>query len=321
MSFCSANRIVLSDNLVYTQMSSVIEPEFIEFITSLLRRGRVNDANIAMFLTPENIAEARIAFTHASFDPVNNGERYEYFGDPVVNEFVPWYIHGRFPKIQSIKWLTRIKHNLISKKSLAQIARAQGLEKFVRFAPELTTKKGKQFLLADVVEDLKKMTISQISGHQAAFTYLSMLEDSVEAFFGWLVETVLKSGKSHGVAIQICHNILRSFFDNEEISIKYDEVFDAVSRLKELYESKARGYKWPNDKAYNVVNLEGDKFKVEVFGWPKGDKKVDPANRVTLASQTGTDKDDVKQKAAAEALRVLAKVYHIVELPPDPYQR
>ena len=75
---------------------------FEDFITNLLRRGRINEEHIAMFLTPENIATARIAFTHSSFDAEQNNEMYEFFGDPVINEFVPWYIHLRFPKIKSV---------------------------------------------------------------------------------------------------------------------------------------------------------------------------------------------------------------------------
>lgn len=306
------------------------ELSFEEFITSLIRRGRVNDEHIAMFLTPENIANARIAFTHSSYDPEKNYEMYEYFGDPIINEFVPWYIHHRFPRIKSIKWLTRIKHNLISKRYLAQLARAQGLERFIRFGDSLTTKKGKPFLLKDAIDFLRTKPISEITGHQAAFTYLSLLEDAMEAFFGWLVMTIEDSGKSHGVAIQICHNILRSFFDAEDISIKYDDVFDAVSRLKELYESKSRGYRWPNDKAYVITTIKqdyatgmvvDDRFKVDVFGWPKGDKKVTDENKVKLATEIGFDKDDAKQKAASKALQVLAKTYHIQETPHDPYQK
>jgi len=297
------------------------DSSFKEFISGLLRRGRVNDTHIEMFLTPENLAKAREAFTHSSFDADKNYEMPEFFGDSIINGFVPWYIRLRFPKIKNIKWLTRIKHNLISKKVLAQLARAQGLEKYIRFGDTLITKKGKPFLLKDVVEILRTKTISEITGHMAAFTYLSLLEDSMEGFFGWLVMTVIDSGKSHGVAIQICHNILRSFFDAENISIEYDQVFDAVSRLKELYEMKSRGYRWPNDKAYQITSIEDDKFRVDVFGWPKGDKKVTDENRVKLATEVGHDKDDVKQKAAGKALQVLARTYHISETPPDPYQR
>jgi dsRNA-specific ribonuclease len=297
------------------------ELTFEDFLTELLRRGRVKDEHIAVFLAPENLAEAQISFTHSSFDPDHNYEEYEYYGDPVINEFVPWYIHARYPKIKSIKWLTRIKHNLISKKFLAQLARRQGLEKFIRFGENLTTKKGVQFLLKDVIEELQVKSIPEIVGHPAAFTYLSMLEDTMEAFFGWLVMTIQKSGFSHGVAIQVCHNILRSFFDVEEISIEYDQVFDAVSRLKELYESKSRGYRWPNDKAY-LVEQKGDKFEATVYGWPTGDKKVTDENRVVLASKVMSfDKDDAKQRAAAKALQVLARTYHIMEAPPDPYQK
>lgn len=294
---------------------------FKEFIASLLRRGRVNEKHIEMMLTEENMKKALTAFTHKSIDTVENYEQYEFFGDPIVNEFVPFYIRQRWPRMKSVKWLTKVKHNLISKKYLALLSRRQGLEDYIRVAPELQTKKGKPFLVADAKKMLESARFGELSGQMSVVAYVSILEDVMEAFFGWLVEVVEDSGMSHGIAIQISHNILRSFFDNEEISIKYEDVFDAISRLKELYESKSRGYRWPNDKAYFITQLEDDKFKVDVYGWPKGDKKVTDENKVKLATVTGFDKDDVKQKAAAAALQALDRTYHITEAPSDPFEQ
>lgn len=294
--------------------------KFKDFIASLLRRGRVNEKHITMLLSEENMKKALTAFTHSSIDPVENYEAYEFFGDPVINEFVPFYIRQRWPRIKSVKWLTKIKHNLISKKYLALLSRRQGLEEHIRVASELMTKKGKPFQVAEAKKMLESARFGELSGQMSVVAYVSVLEDVVEAFFGWLVEVVEESGMSHGIAVQISHNILRSFFDNEEISIKYEDVFDAISRLKEIYESKSRGYRWPNDKAYFVTQLENEKFKVDVYGWPKGDKKVTNENRVLLSSVTGFDKDDVKQKAAAAALQTLDRTYHITEAPSDPFE-
>lgn len=293
---------------------------FKEFIAGLLRRGRVNEKHIEMMLTEENMKKAVTAFTHESFDPDDHYDRYEFFGDPIINEFVPFYIRHRWPRMKSVKWLTKVKHNLISKKYLALLSRRQGLEEHIRMAPEIQTKKGKPFLVADAKKMLESSRFGELSGQMSVVAYVSILEDVVEAFFGWLVEVVEASGMSHGIAIQISHNILRSFFDNEEISIKYEDVFDAISRLKELYESKSRGYRWPNDKAYFVTQLEDGKFKVDVYGWPNGDKKVTDENKVKLATVTGFDKDDVKQKAAAAALQALDRTYHIAEAPSDAYE-
>lgn len=295
--------------------------DFKEFIAGLLSRGGVKEENMSLFFTEENLKLVQSAFTHSSFDPVDNYEMLEFFGDPVINGFVPFYIRKRFPKIQSVKWLTKIKHNLISKKYLAHLARQQGIEKFIRFGADVKTKKGKPFKVGDVVKLLETKSMAEISGLMSVVDYLSMLEDVVEAFFGWLVIAVEDSGKSHGVAIQISHNILASFFDNEVINIKYEEVFDAISRLKELYESKNLGYRWPNDKAYQISQIEEDKFRVDVYGWPKGDKKVTDQNKVKLATMTGYDKDDVKQKAANVALQVLDRTYNVREAPPNPFER
>lgn len=286
---------------------------FYELQVAFLKRGKVKDEHIASFLSPSNLVELRMAFTHPSYNPTENYQLYELLGDGNINEFVPYYIRKRFPRIISVKWLTRIKHNLVSKKQLAIFARKEGFEDHILYGEEVAIMKKK------VPVDLR--TYHSSKGKGKAKDYISVLEDVMEAYFGCLITIIENSGKSHGVAIQIVHNILRSFFDAEEISTKYEEVFDAVSRLKELYESKKRGFRWPNDKAYVVTKINETTFQADVYGWAKGDKKPEDANKVKLATAKATDKEEAKQKAATIALAMLDSVYHIQEFPADPYER
>ena len=294
-------------------------PGFKEFLVTLLKRGRVNDEHIDIFLSPENLVKFDLAFIHKTFDPVDNYEMMEFLGDGTVNEFIPYYIKIRFPRIVSVKWLTKIKHNMVSKKQLARLAKVQGLEKFIRYGKKMEEEMAKNRDLDNNIE------------------YLSMLEDVMEAFFGCLTLVIENSGRDHGVAVQVSANILKSFFDNEEISIKYTDVFDAVSRLKELYESKERGFKWPTgeideskkrgfkqpigEQAYEITRPHGDQFKVTVYGWPLNDKKPVLANRVVLATAFDIEKQNAKQKAAKQALAILDSSHGIRELPSNPYEK
>jgi dsRNA-specific ribonuclease len=291
-------------------MADIEKRSFYDFVSALLKRGNVKEVHIKLFLSDTNMIELKKAFTHPSYDHINNFEMYELLGDGSVNEFVPYYIRDRFPKIISVKWITRIKHNLVSKKQLAIFARKEGIEDHILYGDEIAVLKAK------APKDLRQYKSSKGKSKD----YISVLEDVMEAFFGCLVTIIQNSGKSHGVAVQICHNIMRSFFDAEEISTKYDEVFDAISRLKELYESKNRGFRWPNDQAY-VVNKVNDTFKADVYGWPKGTKTPEDKNKILLASAVGVDKDEAKQKAAAKALAILDSSYAIKEFPSNPYER
>lgn len=294
--------------------------DFKNFIAGLLKRGKVRESEIKTLLTEENLEEFRIAFTHPSAGADRDYQLYEFLGDVVVNGFVPFYLRWRFPKIKSVKWVTRLKHTLISKKFLAKLAREEGIDKFAIYGDEPFSDSAGRSLIG-----MRK----EIELHPDLNTnmhYLNMLEDIMEAFFGCLVTVVTDSGKCHGVAIEISHNILKSFFSPIELPQKYEDVFDPVSRLKELYESRVRGYKWPNDQAYKFEKIDcGDgrhKFKATVYGWPAGDKTVKPENKIELATaiSISTDNADAKEKAARTALQVLDLTWGIKEIPLNPYE-
>lgn len=292
-------------------MADSAKRSFYDFQVAMLKRGLVKEKNIEKILSEENMKELKKAFTHSSHDPDNNLEMYEFLGDSTVNEFVAYYIKKRFPKIVSVKWLTRIKHNLVSKKQLAVFCRREGLEDHI--------------LCSDEIRALKSKLPKDIRDYRSAKgknkDYVSVLEDVMEAYMGCLVTIITNSGNQHGTAVQVCHNILESFFDAEKISIKYEDVFDAVSRLKELYESKRRGFRWPNDQAYVVTKIKDESFKAQVYGWPLDDRKPEEKNKTLLAEEFGTDGEEAKQKAATKALLVLDSVYNIPENTSDAYEK
>lgn len=289
------------------------------FLTKLLKRGKVRDSEIETLLSTEVVEEFKIAFTHPSAGAERDYQLYEFLGDVVINEFVPFYLRWRFPKIVSVKWITRLKHTLISKKYLAKLAREEGIDKFAIYGDEpFSDSEGRS--LIGMRKEIEANPVLDTNMH-----YLNMLEDIMEAFFGCLVTVIVDSGKAHGVATEISHNILKSFFGPVDIASKYEDVFDPVSRLKELYESRARGYKWPNDQTYKFDKIEHPdgsvKFKATVYGWPAGNKTVIPENKVKLAEEVAINKDDAKQKAANRALHVLDVTWKIKEIPLNPHEK
>jgi len=304
-------------------MVTVSEAEFKEHIAGLLRRGQMTEASISSFLSVGTLKRFREAYTHKSIDPRENLEPWETLGDGNVNEFMPYYIRWRWSFIKSPKWLTRIKHNLVSGKVLANIARKAGFEPYIRMGEDLPLKKSapRTFKKSEALRLLRENKFEDVWKHPSVFSYMSILEDVMEAFCGALVVSVEESGFSHGLGVQIVHNILHSFFDAETISIDYKDVFDAVTRLKELYESKILGYRWPFAQTYEISKDEiggVETFTVKVYGWPVGDKVAIARNRIMLAMATGLDKDRVKEDASRIALEKLEKDYGIVEKIADP---
>jgi dsRNA-specific ribonuclease len=316
------------------------DKKFKKFLTAALKRANVNDEHIKLFLSKENLKEFKIAFTHPSLGEAQNYELYEFLGDVVINEFVAFYVRERFPQVVNVKWTTRLKHNLISKKDLAKIALKEGLGKFGRYG-----------------EDMEYLRLNPHLDERNEF--LSMMEDFMEAFIGCLTTIIKKSGKTHGAATEICRLVLKGYYDQIPISLKYEDVFDAVTRLKELYERKATGLLWPNDQVYIFERRKEGNIPYHVaivYGWPLGDRKArfrknrqamksmgfecetdkfadigrlthnewmkrhDPS-KVMLSVQYGVSREDAKMKAAEEARKVLEKTYGIKDKYPEPYAR
>lgn len=293
--------------------------DFRNFLVQFLKRGKVRDAYVEKLLTPENLEEFRVAFTHPSYDAKKNYQLYEFLGDSVINEFVPFYLRWRFPRIVSVKWVTRLKHTLISGRYLAKIVRKEGIDAYAIYGDlPFTSSAGRSFVGMN-----KEIDMNPDLDNNAH--YLNMLEDIMEAFFGCLTTIIVDAGQPHGVATEISHNILRSLFGPAEIPHRFEDVFDPVSRLKELYESRARGYKWPNDQSYKFEKFEypdgSVKFQTIVYGWPKGDKTVKQENKVELAREIALTKPDSKEKAARRALQVLDLTWGIKETQLDPYEK
>ncbi len=305
--------------------------EFGKFIVSVLKRGKLIKSEIERLTTPQSLEEFKVAFTHPSAGAERDYQLHEFLGDVVINEFIPFYLHERFPSIVSVKWITRLKHTLVSGKILARIILEQGIEKWAIYGNEpFSNSIGKS---TGMLDELKAHPDLKTNKH-----YLAMLEDIMEGFFGCLTLLITKpidgtQGKPHGVATQVSHYILETFFNDTYIPNKYEEVFDPVSRLKELYESRARALKWKNDESirYEKLDYKGNiltkntqqkegktRIQTIIYGWPLGDKTCKPENKVELARAIDIDKADSKKKAAEMALEVLDKKYGIKDIPFDP---
>lgn len=272
--------------------------DFENLIRTVLVRGKLSEKNIALLTTKSNLREFQNCFTHKSADPVNNLETYEWYGDVIINGFVCYYLREIYPDITNVGWLSKIKGKMASGKILGRLALAE----FGKFA----------------IYDEKMAYLRDHPEMDEDNLFVKMFEDIVEALCGCIVITMQKEGFHHGTGVEICHNFLRTFYADLPISSKYEDVFDAVSRLKELYENKGRNLRWPNAQVYNFKKVEGERpeWNVIVYGWPLGDRTPILRNRVELANVSAVNKDEAKQKGAFEALNVLFNTYGIQDLRP-----
>lgn len=177
------------------------------FLRNVLSLSNLDEPYYDMLLDKEGIQMYEQAFTHKSADELNNYEYLEFLGDVTLNKSIAWYLSRRFPhlnKPQGVKVLTRLKINLISKKSFAGFAKTLSFWDFVS---------------ADT--DIRSTNMDKT------------LEDVFESFFG-ATELLIDSKIREGAGYHFCYNIISSLLDTKDISLRYEDLYDAKTRLKEL---------------------------------------------------------------------------------------
>jgi dsRNA-specific ribonuclease len=212
------------------------------------------------------------AFTSDSFDPNRNYQIYEFLGDGVANAFLVWYFYRRFPQLDcsdGVKILARLKINFGAKKSFASIADRLGFWPYIRASDE-----------------------------EKAIERESLLEDVFEAFVG-LTTKLLDDEFEIGVGYGIVYEILKEIFDEMDVSLEHEDLYDAKTRLKELFDAVP---------ALGKVKYEATATKVVVY-------RIQGSNKVYLGEGEGRLKGDREQRAAEQALELLRNEGYVKRKP------
>lgn len=317
-------------------MSNFSSEDFTFFISSLLQRTNINNKNLLLITSPNCMKQFELAFTHKTFDNDNNYELIELMGDTIVNYCVVRYLREWDKNIKSIKILTRLKHNIISKKELALMAEKLGFFRFVKVGSELSEKFSR---MSDYIK------------HQNT-DYMSLLEDTFEAFMGTL-QSVIDENIMSGIGISFCYIFMKTVLDEIKISLESTDILDPKTRFKEICDNKrwkfidcditANNKKVPQENSVLITkeifepifnpddtpkmreNKEGKQeqcqkryYITEAYGFPLGDKQCKPENKLLLATYKHTTKMESQYKACEFAIQKL-KNYKIYEVKIDPY--
>lgn len=253
---------------------------FKQFIISLLKRSKLKTKYIEKLTNEDSLKIYSNAFTHISIDSDRNYEYYEILGDVTCNKSVVWYIKERFPHLQNsegVKVIARLRINLVSKKNFATFAEKLGFIHFISCEKEIKEQKGK-----------------------------SLLEDAFEAFFGAteiLIDKYIGIGSGYG----ICYRILKSILDEENISLRYEDLYDPITRLKEtfdFYRQQTPGRQcsliWGNMLWENIKNENGQIVYLYQYDKVSNRKKL-------LTTAESSLLDEAKQLAASKYLEYLVQ--------------
>lgn len=289
---------------------NVREQKIKELVFRILsKRALIKPSKMNHYVSEEMMPLWISVFTHKSVEGAEHYELMEFEGDVIVNAAVVPYIRERYPKIRRISYLTRIKHNLISKDYLANIFEQENVFPLIKISDEM------------------REYFSNQANYKETTDYLSLLEDTYEAFSGRvanIAKTRFGGGENTssgiGLGLQLVYNITSSYLDNMTIPVKYEDIFDPKTILKELYDKMG----WNMKQTFMTKELVGEGGKVyetRVYGYVLGDRRPIPQNKVLLASFSSFRMKGYKgseQLAARKALNVLENKYRIWKEIPDP---
>jgi len=139
------------------------------------------------------------------------------------------------------------------------------------------------------------------------------LEDVFEAFFG-ATEFILDSQIRNGVGYAICYNIIENLFNEIKISLKYEDLYDAKTRLKENFDYHKK------IKSGVLFNEKYETNKVEKINFVTVYNVLPDGRRLEIGKGSAALKEDAEQRAAENAI-VNLKRTGIMKPIPEEYSK
>lgn len=245
------------------------EKSFKDFLKNILKKTGVNKELISMLTDENSMRIYNNAFTSDSVDPDSNYQILEQIGDLSGNKFITNYMYERFPILDipdAVQVVARLRINYGAKESFSEFARSLGFFDFIT-----------------ATHELRKTNMKDL------------LEDVFEAFLG-ATERILDRKTRTGVGYGVVYDMLATIFDNIDISLRYEDMYDPKTRLKELLEKDKKNYgkeQYINERSGNLVTSK----VVRILNG-----KEDVMGVGTASLQTPAE-----EKAAKMALDYLAK--------------
>lgn len=266
--------------------------DFKALIVALLQKGNIKEKYIKILTDDDSMKIYGCAFTSELVDPANNYQVLEQVGDLTGNKFIVNYMYQRFPQLdcaEGVKVVARLRINYGAKESFCEIARKLGFWSFISATNDLRQRKMKP-----------------------------LLEDVFEAFLG-ATERIIDRRRCVGVGYAVVYAILKSIFDDMNISLRYEDLYDAKTRLKELfdlhednigplvYREGKRGDMITTSTAFRV---SGGKYQEKTDANGKvslNKKRIIGGTYIKIGEGSAALKSDAQQNAAISALEVLNK--------------
>lgn len=251
------------------------------FISSFFD-GIIPKSHVKFLTTKKSLAFLQSCFVAPSANAVVNYEFMEQLGDVSANKFLVWYFYERFPFLKcptGVKIVARLKINYASRASFATLSRKLGFEKFI-----------------------------QASDEDKIHRFEELLEDVFEAFVGGIELVLNDRGQTNGT--RAIEAFLKKVFDDVDVSLAYEDLYDAKTRLKEIMD------KHPSLGRLKYSEKRGDGFVKSVITLSSTDRRQSPRTEI-LGTGRGRTKSLAQRAAAEGAIAALKERGFVKKLPPE----
>jgi dsRNA-specific ribonuclease len=254
---------------------------FKNLLFNILKSCNLKSHYLDIITDDESLKIFNNVFTSASANIDFNYEIYEQLGDVSTNKFLVWYFYKRFPQLfhpKYVKVVARLRINMVSKQTFASIADSLGFWDFL------------------TASDMEREHCKK-----------PLLEDVFEAFIG-AVEYIVDHRLKQGAGYAIISQLLTTIFDKIPISLKYEDLYDAKTRLKELFDFY--GQNVLGTFSFNDIhNSEEKLFTSTVYQIRNNGQKI------KIGEGKSSLKIDSQINASSNALQFLSKLGYIKEIP------
>ena len=253
---------------------------FKTLITKLVSLGGVKPKYVELLTDTYAMSVYDSSFTSDDVNHKHNYQVHEQLGDVVLNQIIVEYMHAKFPILdcpEGVAIVARLRILYGSKECFSEIARKLGFWNFISATNEVRQRKMKP-----------------------------LLEDVFEAFIGATIRIINKR-KRVGVGYAIVYDIVASILDSMTISLSYEDLYDAKTRLKELFD-KIEVSSSMGTLSYKEEKLPNQLTRATIY------RKIGTQTH-KIAEGTASLKADAQQNAAQNALNILAKQNILKEIP------
>ena len=283
--------------------------DFKNMIVGLLKRGNLKAKYIDLLTDEKSLLAYGQAFTAVTADKVDNYERFEQIGDVTANKFIVWYAYRRFPQLDctdGVKVVARLRINYGAKQFFAPLGEQLGFWNFISAA-----------------EDGVERNMYYRNKNKK-----DLLEDCIEAFIG-CTEYLLDKAFRPGVGYGIVYDILASIFDEIDMSLRYEDLYDAKTRLKETFDSYKNLGGWHFLDGREEVGEGYSMAKSVLYQMPQNTPQQPIKNAqgdlpqrgwIPIGTGVSAKKSDAQQLAAEQGINTLKKMGYF-KAAPEEYSR